>query len=129
MYELQNGIQFEAIPTSNAENGDFKNSDYPSIYIAVLLGVHVFDCDVTGVPCDGAVRVSVTIIYILVFYCANAQKYWNMQLCNWKQYSLTIFTQFLTRLNWLSFRKTITYSNSRHTFWKISHSLPIAHVK
>ena len=55
MYELQNGIQFETIPTSNAENGDFKNSDYPSIYIAVLLGVHVFDCDVTGVPCEGAV--------------------------------------------------------------------------
>ena len=55
MYELQNGIQFETIPTSNAENGDFKNSDYPSIYIAVLLGVHVFDCDVTGVPCERAV--------------------------------------------------------------------------
>ena len=31
MYELQNGIQFETIPTSNAENYDFKNSDYPSI--------------------------------------------------------------------------------------------------
>ena len=55
MYDLQNGIQFETIPTSNAENGDFKNSDYPSIYITVLLGVHVFDCDVTGVPCDGVV--------------------------------------------------------------------------
>ena len=55
MYELQNGIQFETIPTSNAKNGDFKNSDYPSTYIAVLLGVHVFDCDVTGVPCEGAV--------------------------------------------------------------------------
>ena len=55
MYELQNGIQFETIPSSNAENGDLKNSDYPSIYIAVLLGVHVFDCDVTGVPCEGAV--------------------------------------------------------------------------
>ena len=52
MYELQNGIQFETIPTSNA---DFKKSDYPSIYIAVILGVHVFDCDVTGVPCEGAV--------------------------------------------------------------------------
>ena len=55
MYELQNSIQFETIPTSNAENGDFKNSDYQSIYIAVLLGVHVFDCDVTGFPCEGAV--------------------------------------------------------------------------
>ena len=51
MYELQNGIQFETIPTFNAENSD----DYPSIYIAVLLGVNVFDCDVTGVPCEGAV--------------------------------------------------------------------------
>ena len=55
MYELQYGIQFETIPTSNAENGDFKNSDYPSIYIAVLLGVHVFDFDVMGGPCEGAV--------------------------------------------------------------------------
>ena len=74
--------------------------------------------------------VSVIIIYILVFYCANAQKYWNMHLCNWKQHSLIIFSQFLTLcLNWPSFHKTIKYSNSRHTFWKISHPLPIAHVK
>ena len=73
---------------------------------------------------------NVIIIYILVFYCANAQKYWDMHLCNWKQHSLTIFSQFLTCcLNWLSFHKTIKYSNSRHTFWKISHSIPIAHVK
>ena len=34
MYELQNGIQFETIPTTNAENGDFKNSDYLSIHTA-----------------------------------------------------------------------------------------------
>ena len=74
MYELQNGIQFETIPTSNAENGDFKNSDYPSIYIAVLLGVHVFDCDVTEFLAREQC-VSMIIIYILVFYCANAQKY------------------------------------------------------
>ena len=74
--------------------------------------------------------VNVIIIYILVFYCANAQKYWDMHLWNWKQPSLTIFSQFLTRcLNWLSFHKTIKYSNSRYTFWKTSHSLPIAHVK
>ena len=85
MHELQNGIQFETIPNSNAENGD-----YPSIYIAVLLGVHVFDCDVTGFIAREQC-VSVIIIYILVFYCANAQKYWNMHLCNWKQHSLTIF--------------------------------------
>ena len=66
MYELQNGIQFETIPTSNAENGDFKNSDYPSIYIAVLLGVYVFDCDVTGVPCEGAVWSLFTFWYSIV---------------------------------------------------------------
>ena len=55
MYALQNGIQFQTIPTSNAENGDLKNSDYPSIYIAVHLDVHVLDFGVTGVPCEGAV--------------------------------------------------------------------------
>ena len=54
MYELKNGIQFETIPTSNTK-GDFQNSDYSSIYIAVLLAVHVFDCDVMCVPCEGAV--------------------------------------------------------------------------
>ena len=48
-------MQFETIPTSNAEKGDLKNSDFSSIYIAVLLVVHVFDCDVMGVPCEGAV--------------------------------------------------------------------------
>ena len=34
IYELQNGIKFETIHTSNAENGDFKNSDNPSIHTA-----------------------------------------------------------------------------------------------
>ena len=55
MYELKNGIQFKTMPTFNTEKSDFENSDYPSIYIAVLLAVHVDDCDVTGVPCEGAV--------------------------------------------------------------------------
>ena len=41
MYNLQNDIQFETIPTSNTKNGDFEHSDYhyQSIYIAVLLPV------------------------------------------------------------------------------------------
>ena len=39
----------------NTKNGDFKHSDYQSIYIAVLLVAHVFDCDVTVVPWEGAV--------------------------------------------------------------------------
>ena len=49
MYDLQNGIQFETKPTSNTENGDFKHCAYQftCIYIAVLLAVHMFDCDVT----------------------------------------------------------------------------------
>ena len=50
-----NDIQFETIPTSKTENFELKQSDYPSVCIAVFLAVHVFDCDVTGVPCDGAV--------------------------------------------------------------------------
>ena len=31
----------ETIPTPNAENEDFEHSGYPSIYIAVLLAMHV----------------------------------------------------------------------------------------
>ena len=53
LHNLQNGIQLETIPTSNTANGDFKH-DYPSMYITVLLAVHVFYCDVTGDPCGGA---------------------------------------------------------------------------
>ena len=49
MYNLQNGIQFETIPTPS----DFKHRDYLSIYIAVHLAVYVFDCNVRWVPCEG----------------------------------------------------------------------------
>ena len=52
MYNVHNDIQFETIPTSKIEKGDIKHSDYLSIYIAVLLAGQVFDCDVTGVPCE-----------------------------------------------------------------------------
>ena len=50
MYNLQNGM--------NTENGYLKHNDYQSIctHEAVLLAVHMFDCDVTGVSCKGAVR-------------------------------------------------------------------------
>ena len=48
MYNPQNGIQFETIPTSNTGIGEFKHNDYPSVNIAVL-AVHVFDYDVMGV--------------------------------------------------------------------------------
>ena len=54
-YNLQNGIQFGKMPIPNTENGDFKGIEYPSIYIAVLLAVHVFDCDITGVPCNATI--------------------------------------------------------------------------
>ena len=70
VHNIKNGIQFESIPISNTENGDFKHSDYPPVYIDVLLALHVFDCDVMGVPCEGVVceydRYSK-----FVFYCAN----------------------------------------------------------
>ena len=76
MYELQNGIQFETIPTSNAA----KNSDYTSIYIAVLLGVHVFDCDVPGVPCEGAVCQCDQYLHfgILLCQCTKILEYASM---------------------------------------------------
>ena len=81
MYELQNGIQFETIPTSNAEKADFKNCDYPSIYIAVLLGVHVFDCDVTGVPCEGAVCTCDHCLHFGILLCQYTQMHKNTGIC------------------------------------------------
>ena len=81
MYELQNGIQFETIPTSNAEMATLKTATtYPSIYIAVLLGVHVFDCDVTGVPCEGAVCQCDHYLHfgILLCQCTKIREYASM---------------------------------------------------
>ena len=37
------------------ENGNFKHHGDQSIYITELLFVHMFDCDVTVIPCEGAV--------------------------------------------------------------------------
>ena len=54
MDDLQNGIELEAFPTSNTKNGEFKQSDYPSIYITILLAQQVFDCDVTGFCLQGS---------------------------------------------------------------------------
>ena len=48
MQNIQNEIQFKIIPTAHTENDDFKHKDYQSICIAVILGMHVFDCDVMG---------------------------------------------------------------------------------
>ena len=60
----------------------FKNSDYPSIYIAVLLDVHVFDCDVTGVPCEGAVCECDYYLHfgILLCQCTKILGYASMKL-------------------------------------------------
>ena len=46
--------------TSNTQNGDFNHSDHKFIYIVVLLTVHLFNCNVTEVPCEQ--RTDVTII-------------------------------------------------------------------
>ena len=54
MDDLQNGIEFETLPTSNTKNDEFKQSDYPSIYITVLLALQVFDYDVTGFCLQGS---------------------------------------------------------------------------
>ena len=55
MYNPQHGIYSETMLTSNTANEDFEQRDNPSIYLSVLLAVHVFDCDVTEVHCEGAV--------------------------------------------------------------------------
>ena len=60
-------------PTSNAENGDFKHSGHPSVDVAVLLDVHVFHCDVTGVSCEGVVCECDHYLKF-VLYCANEQQ-------------------------------------------------------
>ena len=56
LYNLENGILLETISNANTENNYFKYGDYPSIYIALFLTVHVFGCDVTGVPCEGGLH-------------------------------------------------------------------------
>ena len=73
MYFLPHDKQFQIIGTSNTEDGDFERSVYPSIYIAVLLAVHVFYCDVMGVPCKGAVC-ECDHYLTFIFYCANEYK-------------------------------------------------------
>ena len=89
----QNGIQFETILISNAENGDFKHIEYPFVYKSVLLDVHVFDCDVTGVPCKGAVcECDQHLKFVL--YCANNKKYYEYRFR--KQSSPTWFSQCLS---------------------------------
>ena len=95
MYKLQNDIEFETITTSNTEHGNFEHNDYPSIYIAVLLAVHVFDCDVAEDPCEGAVC-ECDNYSKFTFYCANEQKYRVLRLWNWKQRPRTWFSQFIS---------------------------------
>ena len=65
MCNLQNGMQFETIISSDIENGDFKHKHYRSICIAVLLAVHVFDCDVTG---DSGERATLQCYHLWIFY-------------------------------------------------------------
>ena len=58
------------------KNSDFKHRDYLSIYIAVHLAVYVFDCNVTGVPCEGVWMWSLLKICIsLCQWTKNTRKY------------------------------------------------------
>ena len=69
---------------------DFKHCNDPSIYIAVFLATHVFDCDLTGVPCEEAVC-KCDHCWKFVFHCANGQKCLDICHWNWKQLSPTWF--------------------------------------
>ena len=124
MYNLHNSLQFEIILTSNTENHEFKHSDYKSIYIAVLLTVNAFDCDVTGVPCEGTVC-ECDNYWIFILYCSNEQNiqgYTSMKL-------KTMFFDLIFFVLFTSFYKTIKNLNSHKRYSKISHFFPIAHVK
>ena len=58
------------------KNSDFKHRDYLSVYIAVHLAVYVFDCNVTGVPCEGVWMWSLLKICIsLCQWTKNTRKY------------------------------------------------------
>ena len=75
MYNLQNGIQFETIPTSKTKTATL-NTGTRSIFIAVHLAVYVFDCNITGVPCEGVWMWSLLKICIsLCQWTKNTRKY------------------------------------------------------
>ena len=62
------------LPPDNAENGDIKHSDFWFINMAALLAVHVFVCDVTGVPCGGrGCEYDNHLKFVL--YCTGEPKY------------------------------------------------------
>ena len=75
MYNLQNGIQFETIATSKIKTATL-NTGTRSIYIAVHLAVYVFDCNVTGVPCEAVWMWSLLKICIsLCQWTKNTRQY------------------------------------------------------
>ena len=127
MYNLQNGIQFETNPTPNTGNGDFKNSNYPSIYIAVLLAVHVVDGDFP-------VREQcVNIIILWILYSAVTMKDNNRNIYVYgnennslRLYFHDSFDNTSLILVSLDYR---VFEFAAHVFQKVKHSLSIAHVK
>ena len=72
---------------------------------------------------------SVSVWSLFTFWYSIVPMHKNTGICIYVTENTILWLYFHSCLNWLSFHKTIKYSNSRHTFWKISHSLPIAHVK
>ena len=110
MYNLQNGIQFETIPTPS----DFKHRDYLSIYIAVHLAVYVFDCNVRWVPWEGVWMWSLLKFCIsLCQLTKNARKY----VYETDNNDLRLdFQNFFHIVFLLVFWKPLKYLNSRDMF-------------
>ena len=110
IYNLQNGLELRTIPVSYMGNGDFKHSDYLSIYIAVLLAVHVFDCDVTGVPCEEVACECDHHLIFLTQLSKNIPEYTSMKRKT--RLRKLIFIVPFTLSFWISFCYTIKYLNS-----------------
>ena len=119
VYNLNKWHTFWDNPYPNTENGDFKHSEYPSIYIAGLLAVHVFDYDVTGVPCEGEVCECDRCLGF-IFYCASEHKipgyvYETENNVLRLDFHSSFHIVFMTIVY-----RTIEYLNSRNAFPKIN---------
>ena len=127
MYELQNGIQFETIPTSNAENGDFKNSDYLSIHTApsVRSFWRVRSVDVaTESPSQGSVcKRLIQMIFLFLRLPGAITARWKLN-CRywlfWKWSPERLYQQWKTTWDYL-----LAWSSSRKIFWLIYVTIAI----
>ena len=114
------------MPASNAEHGNFRHSDYLSIYIAVLLAVQVFDCDVK--PWEGVVYGRDH--YLNYLNSGTSINKWNTGVYIHETGNNALglnFTIPFAKSFWLSFSWTRKFSPAYCQ--NLSHSLLIGHIK